>query len=52
MSHAVDQLAELAAELPLRPLDTRDPTFTSGASHGSAATRARGAGKSNVDRSA
>ncbi len=31
MSHAVDQLAELAAELPLRPLDTRDPTFTSGA---------------------
>jgi hypothetical protein len=31
MGHAVDQLAELAAELPLQPLDTLDPAFTSGA---------------------
>jgi hypothetical protein len=37
MSHAVDQLAELAAELPLQPLDTRDPTFTSGATPAQAA---------------
>jgi hypothetical protein len=31
MSHAVDQLAELAARLPLQPLDMREPAFTSAA---------------------
>jgi hypothetical protein len=31
MGHAADQLAALAAQLPLQPLDTRDPAFMSGA---------------------
>jgi hypothetical protein len=31
MGHAVDQLAALAAQLPLQPLDTRDPAPVSGA---------------------
>jgi hypothetical protein len=45
MGHAVDQLAALATQLPLQPLDTPDPAFMSDAAPAQPAERAGAPGK-------